>query len=403
VRILFVHEVNYRRKVVYEIHDFPELMAKRGHDVTFVDFPEGEPRRGLRRFLDLRTEVSHACRAHEGGEIEVVTPGRVLPPPADRLAATLTHVPVLRRLLASGDFDVMVLYGAPTNGWQAMMLAHHYRVPVVFRAIDISHALRKTIFKPLIKAAERYIYGRADAISTHNVALRDYIVGAGGDPAKITIDYPGIDLERFDPAPRDPKLQARYGLSPDTRVILFMGTLYRFAGLGWFLDGIAPFLRDTPDVTVLLVGGGEQEAALREQVDQLGLGEQVRFTGFIDYDELAAHLRLADVAINPFDEQLVTRCALPGKVLQSAAVGVPTVCTRLDGMAGLIPEGEGILYRAPGKEFLAAVEELLDDRDRAAELGRSARTTMELTCRWDHAAAGFEKVLADRCRVEVGR
>jgi glycosyltransferase involved in cell wall biosynthesis len=402
VRILFVHEVNYRRKVVYEIHDFPELMAKRGHHVTFVDFPEDEPRRGLRRFVDLRTEISYACRAHEGGEIEVVTPGRVLPPPADRLAATVTHVPVLRRLLAHGHFDVMVLYGAPTNGWQAMMLAHRYHVPVVFRAIDISHALRKTVYKPLIKAAERYIYGKADAISTHNVALRDYIVEAGGDPERITLDVPGIDLERFHPAPRDPSLQARYGITPDTRVILFMGTLYRFAGLGWFLDGIAPFLRETPDVTVLLVGGGEQEEVLREQVERLGLGGQVRFTGFIGYDELADHLRLADVAINPFDEQLVTRCALPGKVLQYAAVGLPTVCTRLDGLAGFIPEGEGILYREPGKEFLAAVEELIDDRERAAEIGRAARRNMELTCQWEHAAAGFEKVLAATAGVEVG-
>ena len=394
LRILFVHEVNYRRKVVYEIHDFPELLALRGHHVTFVDFPEGEPRRGLRRILDLKTEVSRAGRAHEGGEIEVVTPGRVLPPPADRLTATVTHVPVLRRLLARGDFDVMVLYGAPTNGWQAMMLAHHYGVPVVFRAIDISHALRKTVFKPLVKAAEHYIYGRANAISTHNVALRDYIVAAGGDPARTSIDYPGIDLERFHPAPRSVELQERYGLTPETRVVLFMGTLYRFAGLGWFIEGIAPYLRDNPDAVVLLVGGGEREAALREEVERLGVAGQVRFTGFIDYPELADHLRLADVAVNPFDEQLVTTCALPGKVLQYAAVGLPTVCTRLTGMAGLIPEGEGIVYRAPGRQFLEAVEELLDDLPRARARGAAARRTMELTCRWDHAVAGFEKVLA---------
>jgi glycosyltransferase involved in cell wall biosynthesis len=403
VRILFVHEVNYLLKVVYEIHDYPELLARRGHEVTFVDFPEGEPRHGLRRILDLRTEVRMACRAHEGGEVEVITPGRVLPPPADRLVASVTHLPVIRRLLAKGDIDVMVLYSAPTNGWLTLMLARHYGVPVVFRAIDISHALRKTVFARLVKWSERFIYRRADAISTHNVALRDYIIAAGADPERVSIDYPGIDLERFRPEPPRADLQARYGLGADTRVVLFMGTLYRFAGLGWFLDGIAPYLRENPDVTVLLVGGGEEEASLRAQVERLGLGTQVRFTGFIDYPELADHLRLARVAVNPFDEELVTTCALPGKVLQYAAVGLPTVCTRLTGLAGLMPEGDGILYRAPGPEFLHAVEELLDDPPLAAEVGRSARRTMEDTCQWDLATTRFEAVLTRTSRLAAER
>lgn len=48
MKILFVHEVSYRRKVAYEMHDFPELFAMNGHDVSFYDFEErnhGDPKR----------------------------------------------------------------------------------------------------------------------------------------------------------------------------------------------------------------------------------------------------------------------------------------------------------------------------------------------------------------------
>ncbi|NDC99922.1 glycosyltransferase, partial [bacterium] len=40
MRFLFVHEVNWREKVTYEIHDIPELLSIAGHEVTFIDFPE---------------------------------------------------------------------------------------------------------------------------------------------------------------------------------------------------------------------------------------------------------------------------------------------------------------------------------------------------------------------------
>ena len=77
MRILFVHEVNYRKKVIFEMHDFPELLSLAGHDVVFVDFAEGVERSGWRRFLDWRTETSIVEeRAHSGAAVEVRTPGR---------------------------------------------------------------------------------------------------------------------------------------------------------------------------------------------------------------------------------------------------------------------------------------------------------------------------------------
>ena len=114
MRILFVHEVNWRRKIVFEIHDFPELLSLRGHDVVFIDFAEGELRRGLRRLLDLRTEIyPDQSRAHKGASVVVRTPGRVFPPPLDRLFASVTQVPAIWRALRDEDVDAP--YGQKRN------------------------------------------------------------------------------------------------------------------------------------------------------------------------------------------------------------------------------------------------------------------------------------------------
>ena len=67
MKFLFVHEVNWHEKVIYEIHDIPELLSIAGHEVTFIDFPEflkTDPRN--KRFSFKTTRAFAQSRAHPG-------------------------------------------------------------------------------------------------------------------------------------------------------------------------------------------------------------------------------------------------------------------------------------------------------------------------------------------------
>ena len=396
MKILFVHEVNWRTKVIYEVHDYPELLSLAGHEVVFIDFPEGNEPSGLARFLELRTQVSRKqSRAHRGSSVEVRTPGRVFPPPLDRLFASLTFTPLIYRALKNENFDVVVLYGVPTNGWQTVAIAKHFRVPVLFRAIDVSQALRKSIFRPLIRIAEKYIYRNATWVSANNQALKNYCIDNGSNSLKTSVEYPGLDLERFQPGTRSVSLMQAYGLTDTSKVVLFMGTLYRFAGIERFLKLFAADLKNNPSWKFLILGGGEAEDSIRESVKQLGLENQVIMPGFIDYDELTEHLRLADVAINPFEPSLVTNCALPWKVVQYLACGLPVVSTRLAGLQGLVPDGQGVVYQNLDDGFTRAVSHLLlDETARQQQINR-ARRSIEAKCDWDICLPQFTLLLSD--------
>lgn len=390
VKLLFVHEVNWRTKVIYEIHDYPELLSLAGHEVVFIDFPEGNKPTGLARFLDLRTQENlKQSRAHRGSSVEVRTPGRVFAPPLDRLFASITFIPLIYGALKKENIDAVVLYGVPTNGWQTIAIAKHFRVPVLFRAIDVAQSLRKSIFRPLIRVAEKYIYRNATWVSANNQALKNYCLAHGSRADSTSVDYPGLDLERFQPGTRSVSLMQSYGLNQTSKVVLFMGTLYRFAGIERFLKLFATDLRNNPSWKFLILGGGEAEGSIRESVKQLGLDHQVIMPGFIDYDELTEHLRLADVAINPFEPSLVTNCALPWKVVQYLACGLPVVSTRLDGLEGLVPEGHGVLYEDLDQGFATAVSNLLlDDMARRQQMDR-ARRSIETSCNWDTCLGQF--------------
>ena len=83
MKILFVHEVSWFNKVVFEMHDFPELLSLNGHEVHFLDFDEGKPRARWKPVTTIET------RAHAGSQVSVTTPPKFLPGILGRLGALI--------------------------------------------------------------------------------------------------------------------------------------------------------------------------------------------------------------------------------------------------------------------------------------------------------------------------
>ena len=280
--------------------------------------------------------------------MKLITPGRICGAPFDRLLHSLTFVPLLAKTLWGKKYEVIVLYGVPTNGWQTVLIAKLFRVPVLYRAIDISHELRKTKFKTLIKLAERIVYRLSNQISTNNATLADYCASFGAKREQISVDYPGLDLVRFSPTARDRNIQATLEI-------------------------------DDNDNTI----------------SSYGLSGQVKLTGFVSYDDLPKFLNLADVAINTFEVGLVTNGAMPWKVVQYLACGLPTVSTPLSGLVSYtnLKVESGVIYRNLDSSFPQAVVELLDDQTLRKKLSRHARELVVARNSWSECLPRFEQLL----------
>ncbi len=393
-----MHEVSWRKKVVYEIHDFPELLALRGHDVSFLEYDEDEgnlEQRGWKSQRKILSTVSLNSRAHPGSQVRVVTPRRFFPGTLGRLFAIGLHPYVIYRELKISRPDAIVLYAVPTNGWQTTLLAKRMGIPVIFRAIDVSHQLRKGIFSRLIMVAEKYIYRSANHISTHNYAMKDYIASYGCELDRISVLLPGVDLERFAPQEPSSQIQYRLGISAEDRVIIFMGTIFRFAGIVEFIEEASEILKKKPSIKFLVLGDGEDFGRVKQRIEALGLSNQVITPGRISYDELADFLCLGTVAILPFLQESVTNFALPWKVAQYLSCGIPTVSINLKGLVSVIPEGSGMLYTSDIKGLVRATFELMEDDDVLAQLSLDARQTMVDLCNWDNQVTKLENLLLE--------
>ena len=366
MRILFLHEVNYLEKPIFEMHEFPEHLAALGHEVGFVQFPEGL---SLEQVRSLGWKSMIPGRVLPEQNLTLYTPQNAAGNLIGRLKTALTFKRTFAAAVQDFSPDVVVSFSVPTSGWQALSACREVGIPYVFRALDVSHLIRKSVFSRLILSAEQFIYRNASAVSANNPAMADYCRTMGAVAAKTFVDLPPIDLSHFANglSQRD-QVRSKLGVPSESKVILYMGSFFYFSGLPQLVD---EFARSVKDNTVLvLVGGGEQDQELRQQVAKLGLTKKVLFTGFVGFNELPSYLAAADVAVNPMQSSLVSNAAFPNKVIQYLATGLAVATTKLKGLELTFGDVPGIRYSETPEQVMRDALDMSSSRE-LNSLGRA--------------------------------
>jgi glycosyltransferase involved in cell wall biosynthesis len=390
---LFLHEVNYLEKPIFEMHEFPEHLAALGHEIGFVQFPEGLSLKAIR---SLGWKSAIQGRVLPGQSLTLYTPENASGSLLGRLKTAFTFRRSLQEIVKDFSPDVVVSFSVPTSGWQALRLSKKLGIPFVYRALDVSHLIRKSVFSKLILMAEKFINRNASAVSANNPAMAEYCRTLGSDADRTFVDLPPIDLSHFaEGSSNREQVRSKLGIAKDVKVILYMGSFFYFSGLPQLID---EFSRSSGQGEVLvLVGGGEQDQELRDQVARLGLTERVFFTGFVGFDLLPDYLAAADVAVNPMQASLVSNAAFPNKVIQYLATGLAVATTRLKGLVLTFGDVPGIRYSETPEAVMRDALELAASKD-LFELGKANQALVAQKFSKAGAVKAFENRLLEVVR-----
>lgn len=380
LKVMFVHEVSYETKVVFEMHEFPELLALRGHEVIFIDYPEHERHQVSKR----KSRRLIKGRAFDEAQISLYSIPNYAVQPIGRIIAFFLSFRFMARVISEERPDIIVLYGVPTNGIQTIRAARKLGIPVVHRAIDVSHLLRPGILSKLVPLTERYVYIHSDLVLANNAALAKYISMESGRKDLVHVLAPGVKESK-----------SSLSSSPDQKFdFVFMGTLFRFSGLDWVIEELA-VNEDMAARTLLIIGAGEAEDNLKKIVQDLRLGSRVSFTGQIAFESLHSFVTQGRVALLPFDESQVARFALPGKVFQYLNFGLPTVSTRLDGLESLLQQDFGVVYSEPGRKFLEIASNLCENPERISEIVSKGQKRLDEIANWSTVIEKLEEIFSE--------
>lgn len=398
MNILFVHEVDWLNKVVFEIHNLAEAVSLLGHKVYAIYYENAWSKNGFFRLESLKTkETDGVSRALPGASVCLRRPGFIRIPGLSRLSAGLTHYFEIKRTIEEKGIDVIMLYSVPTNGLQTIRLARKFKIPVVFRSIDILHQL---VPCPALRLAtrflERKVYSNVDMILAITPNHSRYVISLGAPESRVKLLPLPIDTSIFHPSVDYSEVSQKWGLGEKDQVIVFIGTLFEFSGLDGFIRQFPQVLEAVPEARLLIVGDGPQRPKLERIITEMGLGKQVTVSGFQPYQTMPQYINLAKVCINPFLNTDATRDIFPGKIIQYLACGKATVATPLLGITSLVPgRSQGIIYADSAGDMAKEVVGLLKSVEHRERLGQAGLDYVKQTHDQQKIARQLEAELAE--------
>ena len=298
--------------------------------------------------------------------------------------------------------DVIHAHSPVLDAIPALRVGRRHRIPVVYEvrafwedaAVDHGTSREGGARYRLTRAMESYALRRADAVTTICEGLRADIVARGIDSGKVTVIPNAVDIEKFamGGAP-DEALKAKLGLT-DCAVLGFIGSFYAYEGLALLLEALPRMLVADPRLRVLLVGGGPQEALLKQLAAAPAIAGRVIFTGRVPHDQVQRYYDLIDVLVYPRLSMRLTELVTPLKPLEAMAQGRLLVASDVGGHRELIRDGEtGVLFRAGDHNSLAeTVTRLLGQRERWPALRRQGRQFVERERNWAGSIARYRDV-----------
>ena len=216
----------------------------------------------------------------------------------------------------------------------------------------------------------RWVAVRTDCLIAPTEKTESLLRGYRVD-CPIRVAPTGIDLRRFrTPEAAEDRLSLRreLGIPDGNTVVLFVGRLAEEKNPGELLNYLTAF-RGRP-VTLLFVGDGPCREALESRVRELGLSEQVCFTGMVSPERIPAYYRLGDlfVSASTSETQGLT-------YLEALASGLPALCRADDCLTGVVTDGENGWQYHTEAEFYDRLERFLADPALRAAMGTAARDT----------------------------
>lgn len=262
-------------------------------------------------------------------------------------------------------------------GWAAVIGAKMLRVPLV--------ATHHTFFDHYLKHVRldyewmkafswKYTaayYNRCDLVITPSRSLADAMVAKKlRRPIEIVENF--IDTDFFAPATDEQEKKiAKRKLGIRGFSLVYMGRLSCEKSIDDVVSSFAKALQTNHDMTLILVGDGPERERLSALAEELHIGGDVCFTGFLKGENLLQALRASDVFVTASRSE-----NMPLSVLEGMAVGLPVVAVKENGLGEIIEDGVNGFFAATGdgRDMADKMIRFVSDAAMCKRFGEASRT-----------------------------
>jgi glycosyltransferase involved in cell wall biosynthesis len=222
--------------------------------------------------------------------------------------------------------------------------------------------------RPTLVAADGVI-ATSDYYADHSRVL-------SGIATKAVISAPGVDIDVFRRPAAPQVVPGRF---------IFVAQLdrtHRHKGLDQLLEAIPLAKRTVPDLSLVVVGRGDDRERYAAKAAALDIADCVDFNGFVPDDALAKLYSSAEAVVLPSQSDTE---GFGMVILEAAACGAPAVATRVGGIPAAVVDGATGLLVPPGDpdSLSAALVRIAQDVELRDRLGRNAYERVTENFTWD--------------------
>jgi glycosyltransferase involved in cell wall biosynthesis len=242
----------------------------------------------------------------------------------------------------------------------------------------------KDLLYRVVCRLERLTYRTADVVIATNESYREVALRRGGKrPDRVFVVRSAPAVERFRQVPAEPELKRG-----KQHLLCYLGVMGPQDGVDYALRSLAA-LRDElgrTDWHAVFVGAGDTFDAMVELSGQLGLADQVEFTGRIPDADLVRYLSTADVCLSPDPLNPLNDVSTMNKIMEYMAMSRPIVS--FDLREARVSAGDAAVY-APANdmsEFAKLIAGLLDDPEQRDRMGRLGQARISGPLSWRNSS-----------------
>lgn len=333
-------------------YEYANELARQGNDVTIVARGSGKPYWDQK---NLRIIPVASCRLGEK-------------------ASHLAFVAAVLRHLASESYDFVNVYSSPGVSFYPLLL-------FLKRTKWILH-IRTSNPAPGWKGFLKNLCGRIEAGCYSYVTIIDKGIAPnlffGKRSQGRLLELPlGVSNRTFVAAAID-RTEVIGDVPQDHLLLIYVGRMDFTRRLSVMIEAFRLVQARRRNISLLMVGDGDDRPRLAQLVDSAGLSKNVIFVGAVPYGSVPRYIAMSDVALTyiPITRMYDSQPAL--KALEYMQMGLPQVATSTAANRKMIRDGiSGLLVGDDVSSYAAGLARLLDDDSLRRSIAAQCRDGIE--------------------------
>lgn len=251
-----------------------------------------------------------------------------------------------------------------------------------------------TDYYQLFQAREQEATLSADGLVTLGEQMKHNLVAFGADADDIVLSPNAVGGQFLDEPGDTEQARRELGLDPQLEYVGTISSLVPYEGLETVVQAAATLMPSRPNLRLLIVGDGTALPSIIETAKKLGVSDRLITPGRVDRDQAHLYHQALDIFVVPRISTQVTRMVTPMKSVEASASAKPVIASDLPALTELVNHNTtGLLVPAEDVPAWAeAIARLLDNPERAAEMGQAGRKWVLTERTWQANAEKYDEL-----------